>query len=1058
MDQLANIQVNDSKITDQMASLGQKFKQADWLAAEKVLPQREIQLLECLYSLGSGSWSPEIDYYCISEDLYLLVRPLFQKLFNLSTTDTTVDSKDKKPDKKKKKEQNKKQQIIIENSKKMVEEEIKELILLFVKGKIYFAMNAIKSKYCEIRGLGFMYLCLYLENNQQLYFSRDKNVKKFKLLKIYEYLNILVSTEKFINIVRKSNFNGLNIYKNNNEFLSISSTFINDITLVYNRVKDIFEYTPLIVYEFAPKLAVITDYDKGIPSCQIKPRQHHIELYDTIYNNFENGFLISYSAMAGSGKTYGSIILASIVNIFRIRNATKYENIYLYFCCNVVSVRDQVARLCYNKQIPFSIAYKNQRTGKIEIKDHFLCSGGKKTVVIIGSPLVIQEHLSDTDDKESILFLDEPTIGADVSNSNALHDNVSLMMNCPRRTILSSATFPKMTQLHNIVSSFKERYENTAPVISTIHSKDIQIGCEIKTHNGDVMVPHLNVKNSDELKVVIDAVSNNGFLARPYTHHVVKSLYIKMCERNIKNIPNINELFMNIENISVENVKKIAIEMLNILVNEKEKDIQYVCENLSIEREHFNHDDENNNDKIINFSELGCRNAYKFNGMFLIASKNPLKFSIDNFSNLINDINNYDPDEEFKYTAVVENDIIFDDSETEDIIEENTNGEKSSAKYRSIDKAIQIYRMKMVAFEKLKSDIEKNRGLLNNNDKKLFDMEKNKRSDGEVSINKVKSKVTKDSKGKLVEKTKDDDRVLDQIEKLNPPRIYFPSFGRINGGEHYKKYSSNKINQLVKFKEFIDIESIDLDYMEVDENIRTLLAAGVGIWSSEINCELYNKTVLELASDGKLSYLIADKSICYGTNYPFDGVIIAEDFEQNTSINTRFQTCSRTARPDKSWKGVVYISNNFAKEILDYVKNPNPINIEAVNMENMYNQIIDDGNRLVEKYALEYEKEMLEKQKASEKIFKIPTIQFISNRKKVETIQPINNSDNQSSNPYRRKKYTDQVKTDSSKQYKPLEVVRNKTADTNNNWRQDSRPKARPVSREPESYRKINFD
>ena len=246
--------------------------------------------------------------------------------------------------------------------------------------------------------------------------------------------------------------------------------------------------------------------------------------------------------------------------------------------------------------------------------------------------------------------------------------------------------------------------------------------------------------------------------------------------------------------------------------------------------------------------------------------------------------------------------------------------------------------------------------------------------------------------------------------------------------------------------------------MEVDENIRTLLAAGVGIWSSEINCELYNKTVLELASDGKLSYLIADKSICYGTNYPFDGVIIAEDFEQNTSINTRFQTCSRTARPDKSWKGVVYISNNFAKEILDYVKNPNPINIEAVNMENMYNQIIDDGNRLVEKYALEYEKEMLEKQKASEKIFKIPTIQFISNRKKVETIQPINNSDNQSSNPYRRKKYTDQVKTDSSKQYKPLEVVRNKTADTNNNWRQDSRPKARPVSREPESYRKINFD
>ena len=1081
MDTDINIQSNDTKMTEHMSALGRKFKNSDWLASEKILPQRELQLLDCLYTLGTGTWNPQIDYYCISEDLYLGVRHLFQKLFSL----TPIVKEEKKIEKKKdkKKEQNKKEQIILENSKKIIEEEIKELMELFVKGKIYFAMNAIKSKYCEIRGLGFMYLCIYLENNQSNYFSMEKNIKKFKLNKIYEYLNILVSTEKFINTIKKPNFSGINIYKNNNDFISISTTFINDISIIYERVKNIFEYTPLIVYEFAPKLAVITDYDKGIPNCQIKPRQHHLELYNTIYNNFENGFLLSYSAMAGSGKTYGSIIIASIVQIFRTKNPSKYENIYLYFCCNVVSVRDQVARLCYNKQIPFAIASKDYKTGQIIIKNHNLCIGGKKPVVIIGSPMVIQEKLFETNDTESIIFLDEPTIGADVPNSSPLYDNVNLMMKCTRRTILSSATFPKLTQLDNIVQSFKDRYNDENPIITTIHSKDIQIGCEIKTYNGESVIPHLNVQNSTELKIVIESISSNGFLARPYTHNIVKTLYSKMCEFNIQNIPNISELFMNIENISVENVKKIALELLTILSQESDQVIKQVCET-----EIINHDENN-----IDFTQLGCSNAHQFNGMFLIASKNPLNFALENFSNLINDINEYDPDEEFKYTSITnkksnnesDDDIKFGSDTEEEFIDENMNTEKASNNYRSIDRAIQVYRNKMILFEKQQSDIEKNRGLENNSDKKIYDMEKNKRGDGETSINKIKAKVTKDSRGNLIEKTREDDRILDKLEKLVAPKIYFPNFGRINTGEHYKKYASDKINPLTKFKEFIEIESLDLDYMEIDENIRTLLAAGVGIWSSEINCELYNKTVLELANDGKLSYLIVDKSICYGTNYPFDGVIIAQDFESDSSINTRFQTCSRTARPDKSWKGIVYISNNFAKEILDYVKNPDPINVEAVNMENMYNKIINDELKLAEKYVMEIEKELLEKEKAETKVIKPPTLQFISNKKKEPVVEPVkvNTEEQNSSNPYRRKRYSDQVKTERKpietwarkpesyerrptiETYKPLEVVRNKTADTDNNWRRrtdnDEEPRKyrpRPIARESESYRKVNFD
>ena len=163
-------------------------------------------------------------------------------------------------------------------------------------------------------------------------------------------------------------------------------------------------------------------------------------------------------------------------------------------------------------------------------------------------------------------------------------------------------------------------------------------------------------------------------------------------------------------------------------------------------------------------------------------------------------------------------------------------------------------------------------------------------------------------------------------------------------------------------------------------------------------------------------------------------------------------------------------------------------------MENMYNKIINDELKLAEKYVMEIEKELLEKEKAETKVVKTPTLQFISNKKKepiVETVK-VNTEDQNSSNPYRRKRYSEQVKTEkktierkpveiknetwarkpesyerrpTNETYKPLEVVRNKTADTDNNWRRrndnDDEPRKyrpRPIARETESYRKVNFD
>ena len=213
-----------------LSALGQKFKKSDWDASEKQLSEREKEILNCLYDLGKDKQDSKINYYCISEKNYLHIRPLIEKFFDLDKIITNINDKDKNKDNEKepkkvakkgsKKDQLKKleencksENIIIENNSKIILIDIvNDLLDKFKKFKLHFALNAIQSKYCEIRGLGFMFMCVYLLKNTEEYFSINKHGKKmFKILKIYDFLNILVATDKFINAVSKDDFVGLDI-------------------------------------------------------------------------------------------------------------------------------------------------------------------------------------------------------------------------------------------------------------------------------------------------------------------------------------------------------------------------------------------------------------------------------------------------------------------------------------------------------------------------------------------------------------------------------------------------------------------------------------------------------------------------------------------------------------------------------------------------------------------------------------------------------------------------------------------------------------------------------
>ena len=100
---------------------------------------------------------------------------------------------------------------------------------------------------------------------------------------------------------------------------------------------------------------------------------------------------------------------------------------------------------------------------------------------------------------------------------------------------------------------------------------------------------------------------------------------------------------------------------------------------------------------------------------------------------------------------------------------------------------------------------------------------------------------------------------------------------------------------------------------------------GIGIYSTNPKLKLpknYRDYILELASSSQLAFIISDSSISYGTNLPFNNVIITSDLAKIHSINTIFQIMGRAGRLGISESCNVWIFGEYIKNIfLNYLRN-----------------------------------------------------------------------------------------------------------------------------------------
>lgn len=94
---------------------------------------------------------------------------------------------------------------------------------------------------------------------------------------------------------------------------------------------------------------------------------------------------------------------------------------------------------------------------------------------------------------------------------------------------------------------------------------------------------------------------------------------------------------------------------------------------------------------------------------------------------------------------------------------------------------------------------------------------------------------------------------------------------------------------------------------EVDDFVLKLLFCGVALYQETGLSSKYLDKVEELASQNYLAYIITDRSLCYGTNFPISNVILRDNLATKLNMNEMFQLIGRAGRVGQSWTARAFL-------------------------------------------------------------------------------------------------------------------------------------------------------
>lgn len=869
-----------STLSKTESNIVQKFSHVDWSTIEQTLQPSEINVLTmlgdymeylinyneedntCENVLSQYISNTTIKYKIIGEKIYIqYIRQKISDVLNLESIKFQNDD-NKSSNKKHTKKGVTKEDVIFRTLEQSI---IKFIEILSIKKAKSDITNTITSNILYFNVLEYIGITLMFQLNECMNVLKKKfNIDMYKIA-----LSSYVSMKLFINNCNEISGSS---YLYPDKTINISSTLINDMIFMVETFQSYeFEYNKSAIkcghindiYKYTPHLLIQCDHSNIIPGTQLKPRKSQSDTMKKFIDYFNDGVLIISKAMIGSGKTTLIIPIANYVQYKRKQD--NYKKLQLVFCCNILSVKLQAATLCFNMGIPFGMAHvtieyydadnkivydktkAKYNKNVVKIINNFNCKHDNNRIVIIGSPDAIELLFQTTDDytENYVLFLDEPTVGLDSKkaiNSPLMLSNVNLLINLPKRSILSSATMPYLQSqsMQQMIENLRCRYMSI--YIDMIIGDEIFIGCNVATNSGNIVTPHNKCITFPDLQKIVEFVNSNPFMGRMYTYDIFKTLIDK------SQLNDLIDIFNDIKHVNANSIKKQSLKLLESL---NEELTIYCCENIK-------------SDSELTINNIGTSEAYKFPNMTLIAVENNIvNTTISMFKDLLNTLPDY-----------------------------------------------------ILMINKYDHDVMK------------YEENKLKHEDSRKKTSNKKSKNHDDEKQSKLDR---DRELEDNIGE--PPNIKFPNTGKINSNEHIKYYSKDA--QIKPRLSFI-LEEIKYDFTVIDD-VKLLLMCGVGIYSPSLFDSRYTNEVIRLASKGSLAFVISDYDICYGTNYPFNTVIITEDFANNHSMNTLFQLMGRAGRVGRSWTANAILPDKLYDVFIDYMKTPDKYDIEEKNLYKLMN-------------------------------------------------------------------------------------------------------------------------
>lgn len=697
---------------------------------------------------------------------------------------------------------------------------------------------------------------------------------------------------------------------------------------------------------------------------------HQKEIYTAIKSSKPK--LILYIAPTGTGKTLTPLGLSEQYKVIFVCAA---RHVGLALARSAISIGKHIAfafgcsaaedvRLHYFAAKEYT---RDKRSGQIKKVDNTV--GDKVEIIIcdIRSYLPAMFYMASFNPINNIVtYWDEPTITMDYHNHD-LHKVIKKNWkdNIIPNFVLSSATLPKLHELTQTITDFKEKFPDAN--INNIVSHDCRKTIPLIDNNGYVVMPHYLHDDYSKILETVTHCEENLTLLR-YFDLKEASEFIYYVETNNLNKASakFERNFASVDDIDMKTIKMYYLKMLkNIIPSSWNR----VYNHFRIERNKrikFNHTIDSKGNTITKTTSLGTATASKQGEVISrITSVQTPHSNMD-----------LDPPGSCGVYITTKDAYTLTDGPTIFL----ANDLAKIAKF-----CIQQANIPAVVMKDINEKIEYN----NQINQRIDQLEKElefeeikmtaKLAGSSMDTSKEAKKLMgkKDGKGKskiankIVDKTEDR-----KIAKIREDITTLKSMGK--NASLDDMFIPNRIAHLEKWAKGLnttgaftsDIEdSIIVSIMllkDVDDSWKILLLLGIGVFTQH-KSSAYTEIMKKLADQQKLYLIIADSDYIYGTNYQFCHGYLSKDldltqekiiqalgrigrnniqqeysarFRDNIQVTTLFTRFASEDKPEVINMNQLFNSKNIKWNGIEYVEVT--VSDEELNVE------FEDDNNIVE--------------------------------------------------------------------------------------------------------------